>query len=68
MVWLSKWIKENIPDSRILIVTDRDELDTQIERVYKGVDETVRTKSGRDLVNKINDISAADVLVDLQIR
>ncbi len=58
MVWLSKWIKENIPDSRILIVTDRDELDTQIERVYKGVDEKiVRTKSGRDLVNKINDTS-----------
>lgn len=58
MVWLSKWIKENVPDSRILIVTDRDELDTQIERVYKGVDEKiVRTKSGRDLVNKINDTS-----------
>lgn len=58
MVWLSKWIKENIPDSRILIVTDRDELDTQIERVYKGVDENiVRTKSGRDLVSKINDTS-----------
>ncbi len=58
MVWLSKWIKENIPDSRVLIVTDRDELDTQIERVYKGVDEKiVRTKSGRDLVDKINDTS-----------
>ena len=58
MVWLSKWIKENIPDSRILIVTDRDELDTQIERVYKGVDEKiVRTKSGRALVDKINDTS-----------
>lgn len=58
MVWLSKWIKENISDSRILIVTDRDELDTQIEQVYKGVDEKIaRTKSGRDLVNKINDTS-----------
>ncbi len=58
MVWLSRWVKENIPDSRILVVTDRDELDTQIERVYKGVDEKiVRTKSGCDLVNKINDTS-----------
>lgn len=58
MVWLSKWIKEKVPDSRILIVTDRDELDTQIEQVYKGVDEKiVRTRSGRDLVNKINDTS-----------
>ena len=49
-----------MPDSRILIVTDRDELDTQIELVYKGVDEKiVRTKSGRDLANKINDTSPA---------
>lgn len=60
MVWLSKWIKENVADSRILIVTDRDELDIQIEQVYKGVDENiVRTKSGRDLVSKINDTSPA---------
>lgn len=58
MVWLSKWIKENVPNSRILIVTDRDELDTQIEQVYKGVDEKIlRTKSGQDLINKINDTS-----------
>ena len=27
MVWLAKWIRENISDSRILIITDRDELD-----------------------------------------
>lgn len=60
MVWLSKWIKEHIPESRILIVTDRDELDTQIEQVYTGVDEKIiRTKSGQDLVNKINDTSPA---------
>ena len=30
MVWLAKWIRENISDSRILIITDRDELDKQI--------------------------------------
>lgn len=60
MVWLSKWIKENIPDSRILIITDRDELDLQIEQVYHGVDERiVRMKRGSELVRKINDTSPA---------
>ncbi len=58
MVWLSKWIKENIPDSRILVITDRDELDLQIEQVYHGVDERiVRMKRGSELVRKINDTS-----------
>ncbi|WP_262501199.1 hypothetical protein [Pseudoalteromonas sp. FUC4] len=34
MVWLAKWIRENITDSRVLIVTDRTELDEQIEKVF----------------------------------
>jgi len=56
MVWLTKWIRENFSDSRVLIVTDRNELDQQIEKVYKGVDEfMVRCTSGRDLLNKLND-------------
>jgi type I restriction enzyme R subunit len=47
MVWLAKWIRENIRDSRVLIITDRDELDKQIEKVFKGVSEDIyRTKSG----------------------
>ncbi len=46
MIWLSKWLLSNIPTARVLIVTDRDELDEQIERNYKGVNETIiRTKS-----------------------
>ncbi|MDR2082514.1 MAG: DEAD/DEAH box helicase family protein [Candidatus Ancillula trichonymphae] len=40
MVWLPKWILAANPDARVLIVTDRDELDEQMEKVYKGVDET----------------------------
>src|SRR5215210_1481767 len=32
MVWLAKWIRENIRDSRVLIVTDRTELDEQIKK------------------------------------
>lgn len=55
MVWLTKWIRENIDGSRVLIITDRDELDKQIEKVFKGVnEEIVRTKSGADLIEKLN--------------
>jgi type I restriction enzyme R subunit len=56
MVWLTKWIREYNPNARVLIITDRDELDKQIEKVFKGVDEHIyRTKSGADLVEKLND-------------
>lgn len=56
MVWLTKWIREYNSNARVLIITDRDELDKQIEKVYKGVDEQiVRTKSGTDLIEKLND-------------
>lgn len=55
MVWLTKWIRENVRDSRVLIVTDREELDDQIEKLFVGVDEQIyRTKSGRDLINVLN--------------
>lgn len=55
MVWLTKWIYENNPNARVLLITDRDELDKQIEKVYKGVKEDIyRTKSGRDLIEKLN--------------
>jgi type I restriction enzyme, R subunit len=58
MVWLTKWIREHNPNARVLIITDRDELDKQIEKVFKGVDEhIVRTKSGADLIEKLNDTS-----------
>ncbi|WP_272530710.1 type I restriction endonuclease subunit R [Providencia sp. PROV205] len=55
MVWLAKWIRENVTDARVLIVTDRTELDEQIEKVFTGVDEEIyRTKSGADLVATLN--------------
>ena len=34
MVWLSKWILANDPEARVLVVTDREELDEQIEKLY----------------------------------
>jgi len=55
MVWLAKWIRENVANSRVLIITDRTELDQQIETVFKGVSEAIyRTKSGADLVQVLN--------------
>ncbi len=30
MVWLAQWIRENVENSRVVIITDRDELDKQI--------------------------------------
>lgn len=55
MVWLSKWILANNPNTRVLIITDRDELDEQMEKVYLGVDEQVyRTKSCEDLVMRLD--------------
>lgn len=55
MVWLAKWMRENVKDARVLIVTDRTELDEQIEKVFSGVEEDIyRTKSGADLVATLN--------------
>lgn len=55
MVWLAKWIRENVKDARVLSVTDRTELDEQIEKVFMGVEEDIyRTKSGADLVATLN--------------
>jgi type I restriction enzyme, R subunit len=55
MVWLAKWIREHVKNSRVLLITDRTELDEQIEKVFKGVDEDIRrTKSAKDLIDVLN--------------
>lgn len=55
MVWLAKWIKEHQPEARVLIITDRTELDEQIEKVFGGVNEQIhRTSSGADLITALN--------------
>jgi type I restriction enzyme R subunit len=54
MVLLAKWILENNPHARIAIVTDRDELDKQIESVFRDAGEAIyRTHSGRDLMAQL---------------
>ncbi len=56
MVWLAKWILANNPNARVLIITDRIELDEQIEGVFQGVKENIkRTKSGEDLKQVLSD-------------
>lgn len=55
MVWLAKWILENNPNARVLVITDRIELDEQIEKVFKGVGEDIyRTQSAKDLISELN--------------
>ncbi len=54
MVLLAKWILENLPKARVLILTDRDELDKQIERVFTDAGEDIyRTSSGKDLMAQL---------------
>jgi type I restriction enzyme R subunit len=51
MVLLARWILENRPKARVVIVTDRDELDKQIQRVFIDTGEKLhRSRSGRDLM------------------
>jgi type I restriction enzyme R subunit len=51
MVLLAKWILENLSNARVAIITDRDELDKQIKRVFEDAGEEIhRTSSGRDLL------------------
>ncbi len=57
MVLLAKWILENNPHGRVAIITDRDELDKQIERVFTEVGETIyRSSSGRDLMRQLGQV------------
>lgn len=54
MVLLARWILENNANARVVIVTDRDELDKQIERVFgEAGDAIYRTRSGRDLMGQL---------------
>ncbi|MCW5592678.1 MAG: HsdR family type I site-specific deoxyribonuclease [Burkholderiales bacterium] len=54
MVLLARWILEHLPKARVLIVTDRDELDKQIEGVFREGGEAIhRTRSGADLMAQL---------------
>ena len=56
MVMLARWIREDRPDARILVVTDRKELDEQIEAVFGNTGDKVRrARSGADLLAALAD-------------
>ncbi|MFY9341986.1 MAG: HsdR family type I site-specific deoxyribonuclease [Planctomycetota bacterium] len=51
MVLLARWILEHNPTARVAVITDRDELDKQIEGIFRDAGESIeRTSSGRDLM------------------
>lgn len=57
MAWLAQWIVETplIPNGRVVVITDRDELDDQIESLFYDVDMNIRrAKSGSDLRGVLN--------------
>ena len=54
MVLLAKWLLEDDPNARILVITDRDELDDQITKVMKNAGlASTRVTSRADLVAKL---------------
>lgn len=66
MVMLAKWILSNIDNSRVLIFTDRRELDKQIQDVFTNTGEKIyRTKSCNDLLNSLNDYSNGNLICSL---
>jgi len=55
MVILAKWILENNPNARVILITDREELDKQIKRVFEDVGEEIeRSRSGRELMKQLS--------------
>lgn len=58
MVLLARWLLQANPHARVVVITDRDELDKQIERVFADAGETIyRTHSGRDLMRQLGQAS-----------
>lgn len=55
MVWMAQWIKETQNDARVVIITDRDELDKQITNGFIDAGEhPYRATSGSDLLNVLD--------------
>lgn len=56
MVLLAKWILENNPNARVVIITDRVELDKQIKRVFEDAgEEIVRSRKGTELAKQLSE-------------
>lgn len=56
MVMLARWIVENNPHARVVVITDRDALDKQIEGVFTDAGETIkRSRNGRELMQQLTE-------------
>ena len=67
MVLLAKWILSNMDDSRVLIFTDKKELDKQIKDVFVNAGEAKihRTTSCRDLLESLNEYNKGNLICSL---
>ncbi|MFN9692334.1 MAG: type I restriction endonuclease subunit R [Synechococcaceae cyanobacterium] len=55
MVLLARWILANNANARVVIITDRDELDKQIASVFGAAGDTIqRSSSGKDLMQALS--------------
>ncbi|MEM7038942.1 MAG: HsdR family type I site-specific deoxyribonuclease, partial [Bacteroidota bacterium] len=56
MVWLAKWIRAQVDNSRVVLITDREALDEQIQLVFQdaGENKIYRASSGADLIEQLN--------------
>ena len=55
MVWMAQWIKETQEDARVVIITDRDELDRQITNGFIDAGEhPYRATSGSNLLDALD--------------
>ena len=58
MVLIAKWILSHIDNSRVLVFTDRKELDKQIKDVFENAGEKIhRATSSSDLLQSLNEYS-----------
>lgn len=56
MIWLAAYIKANFSNPRVVVITDRTELDLQIKNGFVDAGESVgHAKSGKDLLDMLND-------------
>ncbi len=54
MVWLARYIRRNFENPRVLIITDRTELDKQIANTFLGASESIhRAKTSDDLLSTL---------------
>lgn len=66
MVLIAKWILSHIDNSRVLVFTDRKELDKQIKDVFESAGEKIhRTTSSSDLLQSLNDYSKGRLICSL---